>query len=757
MKKLLVVLFVLSASFSMAQSMKIMKGERKQYPSFLGYVNNKIVVKFNSDIVSQFNRSTLANGRTGVQAIDQLGKQFKADFIRKQFRNAVPKYVNGKFFDLSGFYKIHFADSVDVEAVVQSYKNLKIVLDAQPIGRHTVYGMPNDPQFYRQWHLNRDDDHDVDAPEAWDVETGNDQIIVALMDTGVRYFHKDLGGSDASYDNPENANGNMWINWTEKNGTAGVDDDGNGYVDDWVGWDFVDNASSVYSGEDGDVPDNDPRDFNGHGTHCAGNVGALNNNGSGLNSVSGGWGDGSPATTGNGVKVMALRIGYSELVAIFELGVVQMDWVAEAFYYAADNGARIASCSWGTSNDGGVADALDYFMAHGGLVFHAAGNDNNENSSYFDDRGDIVSVAATDSTDNAADFTTYGTWVDISSPGTGIWSTAHNHDDPQNDYIQSMDGTSMATPICASVGALVWSLHPDWTADQVKQRLFDTADNIEDNLNSAHKGKMGAGRVNAYNAVYSGTAAPVADFSASPLSGCAPLTVNFTDQSTGEVTSWSWDFGDGGTSTEQNPSHDYTTAGTFTVALTVTGPGGSDTETKTDYITVGETPVADFNADQTSGSCPLTVTYTDASTGNPTSWNWSFPGGDPASATGQGPHSVTYNDGGTYSVTLDVSNDCGTNSNTKTDYISVNCGILGDVNADDAANSTDALIILSCDVGLDVSQYCPMNCGDVNSDGAVNSTDALIILSYDVGMSVSYPVGQPGCPSSVTPCDGCNP
>jgi hypothetical protein len=82
-------------------------------------------------------------------------------------------------------------------------------------------------------------------------------------------------------------------------------------------------------------------------------------------------------------------------------------------------------------------------------------------------------------------------------------------------------------------------------------------------------------------------------------------------------------------------------------------------------------------------------------------------------------------------------------------------GILGDVNGDDAVNSTDALIILSCDVGMDTSQYCPMNCGDVNGDGFVNSTDALIILSYDVGMTVPYPVGQPGCPSSVTPCAGC--
>jgi hypothetical protein len=84
-------------------------------------------------------------------------------------------------------------------------------------------------------------------------------------------------------------------------------------------------------------------------------------------------------------------------------------------------------------------------------------------------------------------------------------------------------------------------------------------------------------------------------------------------------------------------------------------------------------------------------------------------------------------------------------------------GISGDVNGDDAVNSTDALIILSCDVGINVSQFCPMNCGDANGDGLVNSTDALIILSYDVGMSVPFPVGEPGCPSDVTPCPGCTP
>lgn len=576
------------------QHVKILPAQGEQKSEFLGWVDNEIVVKFKTKTVSSFNSSILSAGRTGVAVVDQLNQQFQATQIKRLFPNARPQRISGREFDLSTTFKIKFAQPQDVEALVQKYKALNNeVIYAQPIGLHSVCGTPNDPQFGMQWHLNRlINDADVDAPEAWDYETGDTQIILAMIDTGVRYYHKDLGGKDAAYNNFTYVDGDMWVNWTEKNGVAGVDDDSNGYVDDWIGYDFVDNAptSGLYraaTGEDGDNPDNDPRDFNGHGTHCAGNLAALNNNGMGLCAVTGGWGNGTQQRSGNGVKVIALRNGYQTVLG---LGIVQMDAAAQGLIYAADNGARIASCSWGTSNSGGIAEAADYFLAQGGLIFHAAGNDAADSPSYFDQRGDIISVAATDSTDNGADFTNYGTWVDISAPGTGIWSLGHNHDDDANDYIQRMDGTSMATPIAASVAALIWSQHPDWTAEQVKQRLYDTADDIEAELDSQFKGKMGAGRVNAFNAVYQ----------------------------------------------ENN-------------------------------------------------------------------------------------------------------------------------GIIGDVNEDSAANSTDALIILSCDVGLDTSQFCPMNCGDANMDGFVNSTDALIILSYDVGLSVPYNVGQSGCNASVTPCAGCEP
>ena len=588
----LLVLSLLAASSLPAQTPRIYSGEkavlRTNIPSFVGYVPDEIVVKFKSSYIPDPTRPVLQAGSTGIVSVDRLGGKYGVVKLEQLFRGARPKLMNGKVYNLAGWYRIKFTSKADVQSVVAEYKNLPEIEDAQPIGIHTVLATPNDGNYSSQWHLNQASDHDLDAPEAWDIETGNSSIIVAMLDTGVRYFHKDLGGADASYDHPENANGNMWINWAEKNGTAGVDDDGNGFVDDWIGWDFVDGATQGWSGEDVNTQDNDPRDFNGHGTHCAGNIAAINNNGYATCSSSGGWGNGSLQATANGVKVMACRVGWSGRYYIWEVGYVRMDYAAQAFYYAADNGAKIASCSWGSDNSGGLGDAVDYFLAHGGLIFKAAGNDGNTTADYMCGRSDVISVAATDQNDCKADFSNYGSWVDISAPGVGIYSLYHDHTDPQSDYVASMDGTSMATPIAASVAALIWSHNTSWSASQVEQRLYDTADDIYSlSCNSSYNGKLGAGRVNAYNAVYGGgPQPPVADFSGSPTSGCAALTVNFSDESTGDIDSWSWDFGDGGTSTAQNPSHTYSNAGTYTVKLTATNAYGSDTNTKTDYITV---------------------------------------------------------------------------------------------------------------------------------------------------------------------------
>jgi len=165
------------------------------------------------------------------------------------------------------------------------------------------------------------------------------------------------------------------------------------------------------------------------------------------------------------------------------------------------------------------------------------------------------------------------------------------------------------------------------------------------------------------------TSTPSANFSATPLSGTTPLSVTFTDTSTGSVASWSWNFGDGGTSTQQHPVYVYNSAGPYTVALTVTGPDGSDTKTQTNYITVSApAPVANFSATPLSGTTPLSVTFTDTSTGSVASWSWNF--GDGGTSTQQHPVYV-YNSAGPYTVALTVTGPDGSDTKTQTNYITV--------------------------------------------------------------------------------------
>jgi PKD repeat protein len=161
------------------------------------------------------------------------------------------------------------------------------------------------------------------------------------------------------------------------------------------------------------------------------------------------------------------------------------------------------------------------------------------------------------------------------------------------------------------------------------------------------------------------------DFAGSPTMGESPFTVAFTDQSTGDRTSWLWDFGDGGTSSLQNPFHPYVTFDcnqTYTVSLTVTGAGGgSGTKTKEEYITVNPLPVAYFIVSRTRGRAPLTVDFTDQSIGSPTNWSWAFGDGGTSLETST---SYTYNNPGTYTVTLEVTNACGSDTETKTGFVS---------------------------------------------------------------------------------------
>jgi subtilisin family serine protease/subtilisin-like proprotein convertase family protein len=373
-----------------------------------------------------------------------------------------------------GLREVSLQPGVDLAAALAAYQSNPNVLYAEPDYRVQLQSVPDDPMFSTQWEMDNQAqeggvlDADIDAAEAWDKTTGSHNVVVAVIDTGVDYTHPDLAA-------------NMWVNPGEIAGD-GIDNDHNGYVDDIHGYDFANK-------------DGDPMDDHFHGTHVAGTIGAVGNNGIGVAGVS--W----------SVQIMALKFLDASG------GGFTSDAIA-AVNYAVANGATVANASWGGgSSSKALKDALDHARDFGdegkGMIFvAAAGNDGSNNdttpfypANYNDDN--IVSVAATDHNDQLASFSNYGkTTVDIAAPGVNILSTFPTQQTqamidaglPAN--YGSISGTSMATPHVTGVIALVRALHPLWSYNEIINQVLNTADVIP----AAAKTVSGA-RLNAAGAV----------------------------------------------------------------------------------------------------------------------------------------------------------------------------------------------------------------------------------------------------------------
>lgn len=559
--------------------------------SFLGFVPDRFIVVLKENVPVDHARDKKSQvALAHLDGFNTLANKFKVKKLRPQFLNSDrgPKAKSLLAKKLARHYKVTISDGTLEEAMAE-YERNPFVDHVQPISIHAFYGTPNDYRYDDQWGYKGS--YGINANLAWDNETGSQDVIVGVIDSGVKYDHGDLGGSNPPGPNDAVTNGNIWVNTQESPGN-GLDDDGNGFIDDIIGWDFVDRtdwAGYLCLDLDCGGADNDPFDGHGHGTHVAGTIAAITNNGYGVAGVSGGWSDGTYNSAANGVKIVPLRVGYEVQYLYTTTGIVILDYVAEAMYYMAELKIRgenvvAVNCSFGSSEYGGLPAATDYLIAQDVMIIVAAGNSNSSEPDYFGRRGDCLDVGATDENGDPASFSNYGSWVDIAAPGVDILSTYTDNTDPETDYVATASGTSMSCPHVVGVAALLESKDPTLSAEQKRSIILNNTTPYN------YTKDVGAGIVNANAALSAiGPAPPVADFQGAPTSGPAPLTVVFNDLSSNSPDEWYWDFGDGTPpSIEQNPSHTYADPGTYTVSLTAANVHGNDTITKVDYITVTE-------------------------------------------------------------------------------------------------------------------------------------------------------------------------
>ncbi len=430
-----------------------------------------VAVKLRADVAPVVRKALpLRFGISSLDVVsDELGVRRVEPMFQSRFSKARPDLP-----DLSRIYRVTFSDGVDVRRAARLFGGDPSVAYAEPILAHYLDETPNDPFFNLQWFLDS-----IMAEAAWDVHKGEDgaEVVVGISDSGVAWRHEDLVeniyqnlGEDADGDGKViEESGGSWV--FDPDDINGVDDDGNGYVDDFVGWNFF---------NDDGGQDNDPDDPGSHGTHVAGLAAARTDNAIGVSSIS--WNVTILPTSASSIDSgNAIVRSLSSVV------------------YLAENGADIINMSWGSDSTSQLQqDVMEYAGGLGSLLVAAAGNESTSSLHYPSALPGVVSVAAVGKTDRLASYSNFGISVDISAPGGAGINNIRSTTPPSNYGDKS--GTSMASPVVAGVFALVKSLYPSWSNEELIQQVLGTADSIDD-LNTNFVGLLGEGRINAFRAL----------------------------------------------------------------------------------------------------------------------------------------------------------------------------------------------------------------------------------------------------------------
>jgi len=442
------------------------------------FEKNQLIIKVKDEFFKKGNYD-LSRNVIGVQSIDKLNH----DYI-------VSKITPIGNVNFTTSFLLEFKNEIDVVPISKIYADDSKIAFAEPNyiaygagvkGDNQLSNFPNDTFFYsRQWSLynngsfsvsgmNTISDADVDMELAWDIETGDPNMIIAVSDSGINFSHEDIANR-------------IWNKSVEI--IDGIDNDGNGFIDDYRGWDWVNN-------------DNNPTDDHGHGTNCTGIIGSSANNAKGYAGVN--WNS----------KIMPLKVLNANNTGSYAN-------MANSLYYAAENGAKIISMSiGGTSSSTLLSNAINYLKTNNIMLVACMMNNNNEianyPAAYSTTYDNVVAVGSTDANDkrtqpffwSSTSGSNYGRHINVVAPGNYIYGLGIGSN---TSYSQYWGGTSQATPLVAGVASLIFARNPTLTPAQVRNILQTTAEDMKgipfEDIPGFDK-YHGWGRINAFAALSS--------------------------------------------------------------------------------------------------------------------------------------------------------------------------------------------------------------------------------------------------------------